>query len=744
MVKIDKGKLVDERLDTMRTTSLALSSLICLSVFGLVAECESSANEVNTRLEDSQTLEESRDIHVVHDEEHAPKHADDQASHDVDEVGQADGDHDPEDGAEADQRSANRDAKFETALVEGTITLDGEPLPNAAVVFLPEAGRPAGAVTDEKGHYVLSFGGGRMGAMLGRNWVRISTLSDPYKDEDGSIIPGNPETIPMKYNAQTQLEFIVTNGKNIANYAIITDGELIAIRQGENEGHVEITSIEGTVTMDGRPLPKASVVFIPESGRPAGAMTDENGRYLMTFSARRKRAILGTNKVRISTLSDPFEDGDGNIIPGTPETVPMNYNAATKVEFTVQQGENLVDFALNSKGELPVVRRRERDKSDEKTFVEGTITMDGKPLANAAVVLIPESGRPVGAMTDDNGHYVMKFPPGRESAMLGKNQVRISTLADPSENADGSIIPGSPETVPMKYNAQSELEFIVTTGKNIADFQMTSEGEIPVVRNGERGRQVEIAPVEGTVTMDGKPLVGAAVVFVPKAGRPAGAITDEKGQYILSFGRGRLGAMLGKNKVRISTLRDPSEDQDGNIIPGAPETVPMKYNVESQLEVVVEQRKNILDFALDSEGEIFKFESEEKLQVLRETNRAEQVEIAPVEGTVTMDGKPLANASIVFIPELGRPAGAMTDKKGHYVLSFAGGRLGAMLGRNKVRISTVRDPSEDQDGNIIPGAPEIVPMKYNARTELKYTVGKGKNVVNFDLSSDGEIFDSEK
>ena len=114
--------------------------------------------------------------------------------------------------------------------------------------------------------------------------------------------------------------------------------------------------------------------------------------------------------------------------------------------------------------------------------------------------------------------------------------------------------------------------------------------------------------------------------------------------------------------------------------------------------------------------------------------------IASVEGTVTLDGKPLPNASVVFVPENGRPAGATTDGRGHYVLTFTGGREGAMLGKNKVRISTARDPSETPSGEPIPAVPETIPMKYNAQTELEFTVEAGKpNIANFDLSSEGEL-----
>lgn len=115
-------------------------------------------------------------------------------------------------------------------------------------------------------------------------------------------------------------------------------------------------------------------------------------------------------------------------------------------------------------------------------------------------------------------------------------------------------------------------------------------------------------------------------------------------------------------------------------------------------------------------------------------------EIAGVEGTVTMDGAPLPDASVVFVPENGRPAGATTDSSGHYVLTFTEGREGAMLGKNKVRISTQRDPSETPDGDPIPAKPETIPMRYNANTELEFTVEAGKkNIADFALESGGEV-----
>lgn len=115
-------------------------------------------------------------------------------------------------------------------------------------------------------------------------------------------------------------------------------------------------------------------------------------------------------------------------------------------------------------------------------------------------------------------------------------------------------------------------------------------------------------------------------------------------------------------------------------------------------------------------------------------------DIASVEGDVTLDGKPLPNASVVFIPENGRPAGATTDSNGHYVLNFSGGRQGSLPGKNKVRISTARDAGVDKAGDPTPGSPEQIPMKYNAQTTLEFKVLPNQaNVANFDLESGGKL-----
>jgi hypothetical protein len=114
-------------------------------------------------------------------------------------------------------------------------------------------------------------------------------------------------------------------------------------------------------------------------------------------------------------------------------------------------------------------------------------------------------------------------------------------------------------------------------------------------------------------------------------------------------------------------------------------------------------------------------------------------EIAYVSGRVTMDGQPLANASVIFIPENGRPAGARTDADGNYVLNFDESRRGAIPGKNSVRITTLREAEQDENGKTVtPAQNEKVPPQFNTNSQLSFeVVPRKRNVANFELTSKG-------
>jgi hypothetical protein len=115
----------------------------------------------------------------------------------------------------------------------------------------------------------------------------------------------------------------------------------------------DIGRVEGTVTMDGQPLPKATVVFIQGQGRPAGGITDDRGRYVLNYAQGRQGAVPGLSRVRITTAQGPSETADGIPVPAVAERIPSQFNSESTLQFEVVAGElNLANFDLLSKGKI--------------------------------------------------------------------------------------------------------------------------------------------------------------------------------------------------------------------------------------------------------------------------------------------------------------------------------------------------------------------------------------------------------
>jgi len=107
------------------------------------------------------------------------------------------------------------------------------------------------------------------------------------------------------------------------------------------------------------------------------------------------------------------------------------------------------------------------------------------------------------------------------------------------------------------------------------------------------GQPRDYAPVEGTVTLAGRPLSGVRVWFYPESeGREqppyATGTTDAAGLYTLTAETGKPGALVGKNRVVVNwplPERDPSKPPPRP--PGPP--IPILYTqaADTPLTVVV-------------------------------------------------------------------------------------------------------------------------------------------------------------
>lgn len=131
----------------------------------------------------------------------------------------------------------------------------------------------------------------------------------------------------------------------------------------------------------------------------------------------------------------------------------------------------------------------------------------------------------------------------------------------------------------------------------------------------------ELADVSGKVTMDGEPLDNALVTFTPvEGGRASSGKTDENGHYTLAYAD-RMGAVVGKHKVRVTTLseveekdtsqmRSDSEAYKKQAMGGSAsdydnatvtEPIPAKYNDQTELTFEVESGSDTYNIELSSE-----------------------------------------------------------------------------------------------------------------------------------------------
>ncbi len=99
----------------------------------------------------------------------------------------------------------------------------------------------------------------------------------------------------------------------------------------------------------------------------------------------------------------------------------------------------------------------------------------------------------------------------------------------------------------------------------------------------------ELSEVTGTVTLNGTPLEGAVVSFVPQGnGTVSSGLTDARGQYSLRYRPGIAGAVPGDNLVQISK---PGAEAGDDLLPS-------KFHQDSKMMVVVSAPKSVHDFQL--------------------------------------------------------------------------------------------------------------------------------------------------
>jgi len=102
-----------------------------------------------------------------------------------------------------------------------------------------------------------------------------------------------------------------------------------------------LVNVEGTVTLDGNPLPEGTVTFMPvdvsNGGSPSSGKIDSNGSYELQFSKSNTGIKPGTYVVTVNSWETVATmDAKGKAVPGK-SRIPEKYSSsdASRIEITV-------------------------------------------------------------------------------------------------------------------------------------------------------------------------------------------------------------------------------------------------------------------------------------------------------------------------------------------------------------------------------------------------------------------------
>jgi hypothetical protein len=122
----------------------------------------------------------------------------------------------------------------------------------------------------------------------------------------------------------------------------------------------------------------------------------------------------------------------------------------------------------------------------ETARVSGTVTLDGVPQEGCSITFSPSAGRSSSGKTDAAGRYELYYTGRIKGAIVGQHRVsisrplarqkRVDQQSETDAEATASYNVAYVEAVPKRYHGiDSELSAEVEAGRNVIDFELTSE-----------------------------------------------------------------------------------------------------------------------------------------------------------------------------------------------------------------------------------------------------------------------------
>jgi hypothetical protein len=129
----------------------------------------------------------------------------------------------------------------------------------------------------------------------------------------------------------------------------------VGCSSGRDYSDLKLVEVTGEVTLNGQPLPDATVRFEGPPGRFAEGMTDPAGKFRLLYDSTKAGCTPGEKVVRITSGSagegseegSPIEGADGQVIQQV-QTIPAAYNTASKLSANVSPGNQTFRFDLKS------------------------------------------------------------------------------------------------------------------------------------------------------------------------------------------------------------------------------------------------------------------------------------------------------------------------------------------------------------------------------------------------------------
>jgi hypothetical protein len=118
-------------------------------------------------------------------------------------------------------------------------------------------------------------------------------------------------------------------------------------------GRADRGAVSGTVTLDGKPVERGSILFTPSEGTQGSAAGGEiaNGRYQLPAKIG---PAVGRNRVEIRAMRKtgkmvPKAFGrPGEMVPEQVEAIPPRFNTKSNLKVDIKRGDNTADFDVAS------------------------------------------------------------------------------------------------------------------------------------------------------------------------------------------------------------------------------------------------------------------------------------------------------------------------------------------------------------------------------------------------------------